>query len=118
MDRRNFLQRLAVLVPAISLVGQYRTQEENERLRLEAEAKHPMHYARVTVECDSNGEQQAFYETAASPDGPWRRSRTTVRHGLPSTQWRTIRGPGKTDAVMALFKSQNELLLHLPWTER
>jgi len=80
MDRRDFLARLAVLVPAISVIGQYRTHEQNERLRKasfgEIEKQlHPMRYARVRVEIDSNGKQEGFYETAPSPDGPWQSCR-------------------------------------------
>lgn len=123
IDRRNFLQRLTGGLAALMLADRFKTQEpslEFEGLQARADAEramrdaHPMRYARVTVEADSDGGQEAFYETASSPDGPWRRP-ARVRQGLPPVQWRQL---NRAEEIAVMLRTPNEVLLQLPWIER
>lgn len=89
MNRRNFLQRIAVLAPALMLVDRFKTPEPLEFEGLQAVADrekamrdaHPMRYARVSYHWRDGQPFEAWLEYAPSPDGPFVRS-----HRVPVDQ--------------------------------
>lgn len=70
LNRRDFLHRLALLVPAAALMSRVKSVGPDPVLMNE-EALHPMRYLRSIQRFNGDGTFHTWTETSDSPRGPW-----------------------------------------------